>query len=174
MGRALKLNRKKIAQIQAARRSGLSYARCAAVCGVSVGSVGNALRAREERPPPNLPPITDEEPPKATPKDAPAVDPNATPEEQILAILRRTLFDLDQQAAIQYKARNMPAYNSLVTRINQTTTSLMKLTPRGSDDPNEQPDMIAAAALGRAKIHTILDRLYAAREETAADEEKTG
>jgi len=106
--------------------------------------------------------LTDAEAADASARHALTAAPNSTPAEQILAVLRRTLFDLVQQAAIQYKKRNMPAYNALVTRINQTSSSLLKLAPRGSDDPNEQPDMIKAAAQGRAKLHEILDRVYAA------------
>lgn len=156
MGRGLKLNKKKIAEIQALRRRGLSYAAISREAKVSVGSVGNALKHRAV--------ISDPKPPPTDAHGAPTFESNEQAVDDHVTILRRTMRELDQKLGDAHRRGDMSAYATLVTRLNQTSASLAKFAPRTSDDPNEQPDMIAAAAQGRAKLHAILDRVYAERD----------
>lgn len=176
MANRTKLTDEKIVHIQALRRRGLSYSAISKEVGLSVGTVSKALRARTKGKAKGtvMRPRKDQDTPKAEarktrskgrPLDLETRE-GESDDEAYLRILKRQVAEIDQQMADARKNNDTAAYASYARLLNQTMAQIAKMTPPRKDDPNEQPDMIAAAERGRAKLHTILDNLYAKKEQS--------
>lgn len=87
--------------------------------------------------------------------------PSPSPDDDPVAMLRSSVGDLRDLAAIAKASGEITEFASLSRAINQTIALAAKLSPPPPVDPNENPDMKEAAKRARTRLHELLDRALA-------------
>lgn len=75
-----------------------------------------------------------------------------------VARLERTLSSLESLARQAMSSGNISGFATLQRVLVTATKELARIRPEPPKDPNEMPDMIAVAAIARAKLHDLVDR----------------
>jgi hypothetical protein len=174
MARKKKLTPEVVAKIQARRRQGIPIVDIARETALSVGSVHKAIRMP---PPDGAEPKTDKPGSKSpakparkkrAAKTAPKGEDLEVPrtedgEPDLLAIVKGVAADLDE---LRRKAKSEGNAHGATTISRAMTTALAlaaKLTPPPTENPEDAPDMLAAAEKCRKKLRDMLDRELARR-----------
>lgn len=95
------------------------------------------------------------EPP--APPVAPVVD-EPPPADADVSTLRRWMVRLEALANAAEADGNLQAFTNLQRAMRDTWDRIRKAEPPAREDPNEAPDMVAAANRARTKLHEMLDR----------------
>lgn len=125
----------------------LPQAEIAKIVGCSVGLVNKVLKAaRAEAPPP--------------PPQDPAEDvPEAIPEGTDMGTVDKWLTRLDDAAEAARQRSDFQAVSTLMAKYVALLEHKRKAAPPPPIDPNENPDLIAAAERVRERWHKLIDGL---------------
>lgn len=161
MGRPSKITPEIQAFILERRRKGLSHrAIVEELAGrgtsVSLGTVQRAAPARRRRDPVSEPP----RPASTLAQDAlPPPSTSDGPSDDLETLLKASLADLNKAVAAAASDENQGARVAAHRVIAQIGTLLEKMRPPPIVNPNEAPDMVAAAAEARELFHAGLERV---------------
>lgn len=165
-----------VQQIHARRAQGLTQAEIAAEMKLSQGSVANALKIPPSsdmgtwaRPPPRVGPAVVEIGKPQVPRSEPSPElEEAEPDEPVeltgptpqalLSMAWKTAQRLERYADAAERNQDAGAFKALAKDLIATIKELARLTPPAPPDPEQAPDMLEAARLGREALHALIDR----------------
>ena len=154
MGRRLILTPQKLEQIRALRGRGLTREQIAREAGCSTGLVSKALGMGKAKAKAVLAEVM------AT-HDTPATEEDAVPltvADQRVELSK--LFRSQAKLACDKRESNPAEANTAARLATALSAALARVTvPDPPRDPNEHPDMVAAAERGRAKLWEYLERI---------------
>lgn len=78
-----------------------------------------------------------------------------------VALLDRAVADLSEVTAEAKRAGNLDALTKAQRLVNACLSLAAKIEPPEPPDPNQMPDMVAAAKRARARLHALLERVRA-------------
>lgn len=149
MARPLQITPGIIAQVVQRRQRGESAASVAAALGLSKSSVDRAMKyAKGSDPSKPAQPVKCEPATAAPPVDVDTADPSE---------IGRMIAEVKSAADAAKANGNLGAYASLMSRLVALLEHQRKVTPAQPPDPNEHPDMIAAAKRARDRLHALIE-----------------
>jgi transcriptional regulator with XRE-family HTH domain len=128
----------KIRQIQQLGAKGIPQAEIAQMLDVSVGAVSKYLI-------------------KPAPPEAVDEIPEEIPEGLPVDIVEKWIRKVDRLAEAAEAAKDFGAVNGLLAKLATLKEHQRKAAPPPKADPNENPDMIAAAKRGRETLHKLVE-----------------
>jgi len=126
---------------------------------VRVGRVASApkkTKTRTAAPPRVAPPV--DEPPVDSGPDLPG-ELEEIPEGLSIQTMQRLLVKADRAAQAAHATGDLATFGAMVSRVTNLSEAIRKATPPEPPDPNERPDMIAAAARAREMLHRLVDKV---------------
>lgn len=147
-----------VERIKQRKAQNLTHAEIALEFGISTGSVGNALAMKSPRAP-TVDAPGDEEAESVSPK--PPAEPEkllSTPTpERLMAMAWKTAQRLDGWADTAQGEQDRAAYRSLARDLLGAIKELSRLLPPPAPDPEQAPDVVAAAKRARAALHALVE-----------------
>jgi hypothetical protein len=135
----------KIREVIRLRDKGLKQPEIATYAKISVGSVNRIIKDyKVAAPAPALSASADE-------------PPELIPEGVDVAIVDKWIPKVEKMLAQAEAAKDMSAASSLLSRLTSLLEHKRKAAPLPKEDPNADPDMIAAKERARAEFHRLID-----------------
>jgi Fe2+ or Zn2+ uptake regulation protein len=78
--------------------------------------------------------------------------------DDIIMELKGIIPELTKQIKRALRDEESSSANSLLSALKRTTDQILQLQPPAPPDPNDQPDMIAAARMARDKLREYVER----------------
>jgi transposase-like protein len=153
----LKLNPEVSEAIRAMKRTGATHARIAKEFGISLGSVTNALSSYKNQH------AKVEELVEAPQELKDPTEQDDIPD--LIALLQRVVVILEDNVVRAAAGNDVDNVNKALRVLNPTVALLHKLTPEPTKNLDDRPDMIAAAARCKEKLHKLLDRAIERRSQ---------
>lgn len=175
-----KLTDEVIAKIQGLRRRGLKIPEIAKVTGLSVGSVHRAIKLgapaktaakSQKRPPkPRSEPASDEEAPEdAAALAARLVAASGGGDFDPVPVARGVVDTLDELRKVAAEQGDASQVATLSRALVSALSTLAKLQPPPTEDPNDRPDFQSIAEATAAKLLSMVDREIAKRAEAKGE-----